>query len=46
MTLHGRHFFPFQDGIVSTANVVYYVSVTAFFLMLARNMLESRRWSP
>ena len=46
MTLHGRHFFPFQDGIISFANVVYYLSVTAFFLMLARNVLESRRWRP
>ena len=46
MTLHGRHFFPFQDGIISSANVIYYLSVTAFFLMLARNMLESRRWRP
>ena len=46
MTLHGRHFFPFQDGTVSTANVIYYISVTAFFLMLSRNMLESRRWRP
>ena len=44
MTLHGRHFFPFQDGIITLANVVYYMSVTAFFLMLARNVLESRRW--
>ena len=32
MTLHGRHFFPFQDGIITLANVVYYFSVTAFFL--------------
>ncbi|MEL7367909.1 MAG: ABC transporter permease [Myxococcota bacterium] len=46
MTLHGRHFFPFQDGIISSANVIYYLSVTAFFLMLARNVLESRRWRP
>ncbi len=46
MTLHGRHFFPFQDGIITLANVVYYLSVTAFFLMLSRNVLESRRWRP
>ena len=31
MTLHGRHFFLFQDGVISVANVAYYVSVTAFF---------------
>ena len=46
MTLHGRHFTPFQDGIISPANVVYYVSVTAFFLVVARNLLERRRWRP
>ncbi len=46
MTLHGRHFFPFRDGVISTANILYYVSVTLLFLMLARNALETRRWRP
>lgn len=42
--LHDKHFRPFMDGTVSTANCLFYVSVTVFFLMLSRNALEARRW--
>lgn len=44
ITLHDKHFRPFMDGTVSTANIVYYLSVIGFFLMLSRNALEARRW--
>lgn len=44
LSLHDKHFRPFQDGTISIANVVFYVSVSAFFLVAARNALESRRW--
>lgn len=44
--LHDKHFRPFMEGTVSTANVVFYLSVSGFFLMLARNALEGRRWRP
>jgi ABC-2 type transport system permease protein len=44
LTLHDKHFRPFQDGTISSANVVFYASVTIAFLFAARNVLESRRW--
>ncbi len=44
LTLHEKHFQPFMDGTVSTANIVYYLSVIGFFLMLSRNALEAKRW--
>jgi ABC-2 type transport system permease protein len=44
LALHDRHFFPFMEGTISTANIVYYLSVTIFFLALSRNVMEARRW--
>ncbi|MEM1022682.1 MAG: ABC transporter permease subunit [Myxococcota bacterium] len=44
LALHDRHFFPFMEGTISTANVVYYLSVTLFFLALSRNVMEASRW--
>lgn len=44
LSLHDKHFRPFMEGTVSSANVVFYLSVTGFFLMLARNAVEARRW--
>ncbi len=44
LALWDKHFTPFMEGTVSTASVLYYVSVTVFFLFLARLGLESRRW--
>lgn len=44
MALHDRHFRPFMDGTITLANVVYYLSVVVFFLVLSRNVLEAKRW--
>ncbi len=46
LALHDKHFRPFMDGTISTGAVVFYLSVTAFFLMMSRNLLEGRRWRP
>jgi gliding motility-associated transport system permease protein len=46
LALHDKHFRPFMDGTVSLRDVVFYLSVTMFFLVLARNSLEARRWKP
>ncbi len=46
LSLHDKHFRPFMEGNVSTTHAIFYVSVTAFFLTLARNVLEGRRWRP
>ncbi len=45
MSLHNKHFQPFMTGLINTQDVVFYVSVTYFFLFLATRILESRRWS-
>lgn len=45
IALWDKHFTPFMRGTINVSDVLYFVSVTAFFLVLARNGLESRRWS-
>lgn len=46
LALHHRHFRPFMEGTVAVSHLVFYISVTWFFLTLARNVLEGRRyWS-
>lgn len=42
--LHGRHFTGFETGVLHLRDVVYYLSVTYFFLLLATKTLEARRW--
>ncbi len=44
LSLHNRHFFSFQRGIVEVSHVVYYASVTYVFLFATTRVLESRRW--
>jgi hypothetical protein len=46
LDLYTKHFVPFRGGTLSFREVLYYFSLTAFFLMLARNSLEGRRWKP
>lgn len=46
LSLHDKHFRPFMSGTVSTKDVLFYLSITALFLVLARNALEGRRWKP
>ena len=40
----GGHFADFARGIISMTDIVYYISVTAIFLVLTTLVLESRRW--
>lgn len=39
-----NYFVDFNRGIIDTANIVFYLSLTAGFLFLSTRMLESRRW--
>lgn len=39
-----EHFFDFLAGLISTANIVYFFSLTAAALFLAIRVLEIRRW--
>ena len=44
LALWGRHFPPFQAGIIHLRDVVYYLAVTYFFLFVSIRVLEARRW--
>ena len=44
LALHNKHFFPFMKGTVNTCDLIYYLSVTWFFLMVSTKVLEARRW--
>ena len=44
MALHNKHFLPFMKGSVSINNIVYYLSVAYFFLLLSTRVIEARRW--
>lgn len=45
LSLWNKHFPSFMSGALNTQDVVYYVSLTYFFLFAATRVLESRRWS-
>jgi len=44
LALWGRHFPPFQAGIINLRDVVYYLAVTYAALLLSVRVLEARRW--
>ncbi len=44
MTLHDKHFIPFQEGRLLTGNLVFYGAMTFGFLLLSTRVLEGRRW--
>jgi ABC-2 type transport system permease protein len=44
LALHGIHFQPFQQGIVHTRDIVYYLAITYIALFGATRVLEARRW--
>ncbi len=44
LAIHARHFQGFQLGILHLRDVVYYLAVTYFFLLLATKSMEVKRW--
>lgn len=44
LAVHNKHFTPFSQGIVHTRDVIYYLSLTVFFLECSVRGLEARRW--
>ena len=38
------HLRDFSQGLVDTRYIVYYVTLTIFFLFLTVRMVESRKW--
>lgn len=41
---YDKHFLPFKSGMLSLNHVVYYVTITWLFLLLATRSLARRRW--
>jgi ABC-2 type transport system permease protein len=39
-----EHMFDFVQGVLDTRYIVFYVSLTGFFLFLTLRVIESRRW--
>lgn len=44
LSIHGQHFFPFQVGALHLRDVVFYLSMTFFFLLVSTKVLEAKRW--
>lgn len=44
LSLHAIHFQGFLFGMLHLRDVVYYLAVTYFFLLLATKVMEARRW--
>jgi ABC-2 type transport system permease protein len=44
LSLHGRRFAGFQTGVLHLRDVVYYLSVTFFFLLATTKVMEAKRW--
>lgn len=44
LAIHNKHFSSFSQGIVHTKDIVYYLSLTIFFLECSVRALEARRW--
>ena len=40
----GYHFSNIQRGIIDSRNIIYFLSVTIFFLFLSIRVTESRKW--
>jgi ABC-2 type transport system permease protein len=41
-----RHLHYFANGLLDTTTLVYYLSLTAFFLFLTHQVIDLRRWRP
>ena len=44
MSLFDKHFQPAMKGIVNLRDIVFYLSVTFFFLLATTKIIEARRW--
>ncbi|MEZ0311027.1 MAG: ABC transporter permease [Myxococcota bacterium] len=44
LSIHDKHFRPFQKGLVSVSDVVFYVTLSYVALLAATRALEARRW--
>ena len=44
LALHNERQKAFMTGVLELGNVVYYLTITYFFLLAATKTLEARRW--
>jgi len=43
-SLYEKHFFPFMRGLVQLSDIVYYLSIVYFALLVSIRTLQSQRW--
>ncbi|MBN1655297.1 MAG: ABC transporter permease subunit [Deltaproteobacteria bacterium] len=43
-SLYEKHFFPFMRGLVQLSDIVYYLSIIYFALLVSIRTLQSQRW--
>jgi ABC-2 type transport system permease protein len=39
-----EHYISMSRGVIDTRDVVYFLSLAAFFILLTKTVLESRKW--
>src|SRR5690606_29743513 len=44
LSIHDKHFRPFMRGILSTQDVVFYISLMVVALTISTRVIEARRW--
>jgi ABC-2 type transport system permease protein len=44
IAIHGRHFTGFEVGVLQLKDIVYYLAVTYFFLLMSVKVMEAKRW--
>ncbi|MBJ79940.1 MAG: hypothetical protein CMH60_01345 [Myxococcales bacterium] len=44
LAIHDQHFQPFMRGLVSTKDIIFYLSLIYLALLTSTRILESRRW--
>lgn len=44
LAIHDKHFRPFMRGLVSSQDIIFYLSLTYVALLMATRVIEARRW--
>ena len=44
LSLHDKHFRPFMRGLVSTQDIIFYISLVYVSLVATTRVMEARRW--
>ncbi len=44
LALYSQHFYPFGKGTIHTRDVLYYATLSYFFLLASVRSLDAQRW--